>query len=298
MQIWPWCRNEPNAPAEAALATSAPGSTTSALFPPSSRWTRLSARAAASPTLRPAAVEPVNDTTDTSGASTTAAPTPASPGSRCSRPSGSPASSKTRTMLTPPDTAVRRSGLSSTALPSARAGATDRIARISGKLNGEITETTPAGTRRASDQRGSPVLSTSPRGWVGRAAASKQIPAAISVSIPAFGRVEPASRTIQSCTSAAWASHSSPARRSTAARSAGLRRAQSRWASAAARAAAATSSGVATPTWPRVSPVAGSTTGWVPPVPLVNSSSSRVMITPVWSVPCRPGAAAGRPRSS
>ena len=45
MQIWPWCMNDPNAAAEAALARSAPGSTISALLPPSSRWARLSSRA-------------------------------------------------------------------------------------------------------------------------------------------------------------------------------------------------------------------------------------------------------------
>ena len=110
MQIWPWCRNEPNAPAEAASARSAPGRTTSALLPPSSRWARLRWRAAASPTLRPAAVEPVKEMTETSGASTTATPTSVPPGSSCSSPAGSPASSKTRTSATPPQTAVRGSG--------------------------------------------------------------------------------------------------------------------------------------------------------------------------------------------
>jgi hypothetical protein len=50
--------------------------------------------------------------------------------------------------------------LSTTALPSASAGATDRIDRISGTLNGEITPTTPTGTRRSIDSRGSLVGSS------------------------------------------------------------------------------------------------------------------------------------------
>ena len=50
---------------------------------------------------------------------------------------------------------MRGSGLSTTALPRASAGATERIDRISGKLNGAITPTTPAGRRRARLSRGS-----------------------------------------------------------------------------------------------------------------------------------------------
>jgi hypothetical protein len=87
-------------------------------------------------------------------------------------PSGRPASWKTRASTYPPHTAVRGSGLSSTALPSASAGATDRIERISGKLKGEMTPTTPAGTRRANDIRGFAVARISPSGCDGRAAAS------------------------------------------------------------------------------------------------------------------------------
>ncbi len=108
----------------------------------------------------------------TSGASTTAAPMSAPPGSSDRSPGGSPASSKIRTSVTPPQTAVRGSGLSSTALPSASAGATARIERISGKLNGAITDTTPTGRRRAKDQRFSFEVSTSPAGREGSADAS------------------------------------------------------------------------------------------------------------------------------
>ena len=92
-------------------------------------------------------MEPVNETTRTAGSVTTASPTSAPPGSTCSRPGGSPASSNTRASTTPPETAVRGSGLRMTALPRASAGATERMARIWGKLNGAMTPTTPTGTR-------------------------------------------------------------------------------------------------------------------------------------------------------
>ncbi len=65
-------------------------------------------------------------------------------------------------MPTPPVTTVRGSGLSSTALPRASAGATERMLRISGTLNGEITPTTPAGTRLAIESRGCSLGSSSP----------------------------------------------------------------------------------------------------------------------------------------
>ena len=77
-----------------------------------------------------------------------------------------------RAIVTPPVTAVRGSGLSTTALPSASAGATDRMPRMIGTLNGEITPTTPAGSRRAIDRRGSSLGISSPYARLGSAAAS------------------------------------------------------------------------------------------------------------------------------
>lgn len=67
---------------------------------------------------------------------------------------------------------MRGSGLRTTALPSASAGATARIARMVGTLNGAMTPTTPAGTRRAKDSRGAEVRSSSPYGCDGSAEAS------------------------------------------------------------------------------------------------------------------------------
>src|SRR5918997_1563193 len=77
-------------------------------------------------------------------------------GRTCRTPSGSPASSKIRAIDTPPHTAVRGSGLRTTAFPRASAGATERMARTRGKLNGEMTPTTPTGMRRGQAQAGLP----------------------------------------------------------------------------------------------------------------------------------------------
>ena len=88
----------------------------------------------------------------------------APPGSTLKRPSGRPASSKILASVTPPETDVRGSGFRITALPSARAGATARMDRINGKLNGEMTPTTPTGTRRDMLRIGSRVRSSSPYG--------------------------------------------------------------------------------------------------------------------------------------
>lgn len=68
-----------------------------------------------------------------------ASPASAPPGRTCRTPSGKPASSKMRASTKPPDSTVRGSGFRTTALPRARAGATARAERMSGKLNGEIT---------------------------------------------------------------------------------------------------------------------------------------------------------------
>ena len=52
-------------------------------------------------------------------------------------------------MSSPPTTAVCTSGLSTTVLPSASAGATERIASSNGKFHGVMIPTTPSGTRTA-----------------------------------------------------------------------------------------------------------------------------------------------------
>ncbi len=162
MQIWPWWMNEPNAPTDVARSTSTSSSTISAELPPSSRCTRLRCSPASRATARPAFVDPVNAMTRTSGSVTSASPTSAPPGRTCSTSPGSPARSKISASTAPPVTEVRGSGFTMTALPSASAGATERMDRIVGTLNGAMTPTTPAGTRRAMLSRGCGVRSSSP----------------------------------------------------------------------------------------------------------------------------------------
>jgi hypothetical protein len=77
-----------------------------------------------------------------------------------------------RAWMKPPATAVRWSGLATTALPSASAGAIDRVERISGTLNGEMTPTTPTGTRLSRLSRGWLLGRMSPIGRDASAAAS------------------------------------------------------------------------------------------------------------------------------
>src|ERR1035438_5425134 len=151
---------------------------------------RLRCCPASAPMWRPTAVDPVNEMTRTRGWVISASPVPGPPGSTCSSPSGRPASSKTRARTTPPQTAVRGSGLSTTASPRASAGATERIARICGKLNGEITPTTPTGTRSAQLSRGDSLGSTSPSGREGSVAASGTCPATRGASRPPLGPAE------------------------------------------------------------------------------------------------------------
>ena len=83
------------------------------------------------------------------GSVTSTAPVSGPPAMTCSRPPGSPAASKMRAMTTPPARADFGSGLMTTALPSASAGAADRRASCSGAFHGAITPTTPTGMRRA-----------------------------------------------------------------------------------------------------------------------------------------------------
>ena len=124
-----------------------------ALLPPSSSETFFSMPPASWPTRRPTAVEPVNDTTGMFGSVTSASPTSAPPTTTCSSPSGRPASRKTAANIAPPTTGVCGSGLRTTALPRASAGATTRMPSTDGEFQGVIAPMTPAGTRRTIDSR-------------------------------------------------------------------------------------------------------------------------------------------------
>ena len=169
-------------------------------------------------------------------------------------------------MSTPPDTAVCTSGFRTTALPSARAGATARMDRICGKFHGLITPTTPSGTRLAMLCRPASLVGSSwPIGWVGSAAASHSSPRTSSTSKAALPGMAPPSRTSQRSNSARLSSSTRAARRISAARCGPGWAAQSGCALLAAAAAAAMSAALARPTRASTSPVAGSTDFSSPP---------------------------------
>ena len=95
----------------------------------------------------------MNDTSETFGSVTIASPTSAPPTTIWSRPSGRPASANTAANIAPPTTGVCGSGFRTTALPSARAGATTRMPSTLGEFHGVIAPTTPTGTRRTIERR-------------------------------------------------------------------------------------------------------------------------------------------------
>lgn len=99
-------------------------------------------------TWRPTFSEPVKEMTFGTGCSMSASPISAmSVTTTFSSPAGSPASSKTLATRPPPQIGVFWWGLSTTALPSASAGATDLTDSRNGKLKGLMTPTTPTGRR-------------------------------------------------------------------------------------------------------------------------------------------------------
>ena len=129
MQIWPWWKNEPHAAEvdrllDVGVVEDDQRGVAAELEVGALEVARRPPRR---PRGRPA-VEPVNEMTRTCGSATMRLrrrrPRPAAAGAR--RRAGRPPR-RHAAMLTPPVTTVRGSGLSSTALPSASAGATERM---------------------------------------------------------------------------------------------------------------------------------------------------------------------------
>ena len=145
--------NPATAPAiwAAARAGSASGSTMAGFWPPISACTATPRPAAAPTTDRPAATEPVNDTRST--LSTTAFPVAASPGRTANRASGSTGSSSSANRRA--HAVASGAGLSTTALPKAKAGAAFQIGMASGKFHGVTSPATPRG-RRVVNERPAP----------------------------------------------------------------------------------------------------------------------------------------------
>jgi hypothetical protein len=144
---WPLFMRPEKASIPAMDGTSTSSSTIAALLPPSSSDTRLRRSVASAPTLRPAAVDPVNETLSTPGWVTRYSLTARSAGSTDSTPSGSPAS----TNSSPSQSAsigVSGAGFRMTVQPASRAGTTLLTAMNSGTFQGMIAATTPTGSRR------------------------------------------------------------------------------------------------------------------------------------------------------
>ena len=89
-QIWPWCRNEPHAPGGRRRLDVRVLEHDQRAVAAQLEHERLSLRPAASPTLRPVAVEPVNEIILTFGSSTSAWPTSAPPGEHVQHALGQP----------------------------------------------------------------------------------------------------------------------------------------------------------------------------------------------------------------
>src|SRR5262249_1583838 len=99
--------------------------------------------------LRPTSVEPVKETSAALGSVTTASPiSRLPPTTTFSTPSGRPASSKMRACIKPPVIGVSLDGLSTTSLPTARAGASERMVRLIGEFHGLMIAITPSGLRK------------------------------------------------------------------------------------------------------------------------------------------------------
>ena len=121
-QVWPALANPPQTQPETALARSASAQTICGSLPPSSSTLPFIRSAHSSPTLRPTSTEPVKKIFAVD-ASHSACPIAPPPCTVRTRPSGKPASSKTR-WIRSPSRGVRLAGFSTTPLPAISASAT------------------------------------------------------------------------------------------------------------------------------------------------------------------------------
>src|SRR4029079_6756467 len=119
-------------------------------LPPISRWTFLNDGAAASETVRPTSVDPVNETMRIVSLTSIALPTlPPPPVTRFTTPRGMPASSRILTKFNA-DSGVSVAGLKTTVLPQTSAGMIFQDGIAIGKFHGVMIAATPIGwgTRR------------------------------------------------------------------------------------------------------------------------------------------------------
>ena len=148
VQRWPAVPAAEKTMPRVARSRSADGPTIAALLPPSSSRERPNRAATRGPTSRPIRVEPVAESSATAGSSTRARPTAASPRTTCATSGEKPDSDSARDSRE--DEASAHSGACSegfqtTVSPHTRAMAVFHDHTATGKLNAEITPTTPSG---------------------------------------------------------------------------------------------------------------------------------------------------------
>ena len=149
MQIWPWCSQAPQAIADAATSRSASSSTISEFLPPSSSDTFFRWRPASSPTRRPTPVEPVNEIMATSRIGAQRLARLGAAGQHVQHALGQAGLLEGAGDDEAAGQRGLRVGLEHHRVAGSKRRRHTARDRISGKLKGEITPTTPCGTRRA-----------------------------------------------------------------------------------------------------------------------------------------------------
>jgi hypothetical protein len=149
VQRCPVVPNPPQRPPSMARSRLASSSTIIGFLPPSSSEQCLKLLAAVVPTVRPTAVEPVNEIARTSACSVSGAPTlDPNPVTMLITPFGTPASLNVRTRLKV-ESGVSCAGLITHVLPHTMAGKSFQEGIAMGKFHGVIIPHTPSGWRTA-----------------------------------------------------------------------------------------------------------------------------------------------------
>ena len=148
VQRWPAVPAAEKTMPRTARSRSALGATTAALLPPSSSSERPNRSATRGPTSRPIRVEPVAESSATPGCPTSASPASGPPSTTCDRPAGAPCSASACRSTAWQASEVRgvsSEGFQTTGSPQTSATAVFHDHTAAGKLNAEITPTTPSG---------------------------------------------------------------------------------------------------------------------------------------------------------
>ncbi|GII82288.1 hypothetical protein Ssi03_02780 [Sphaerisporangium siamense] len=257
MQASPWLKKAPSTAQATAEGRSASSQTIRQFFPPSSIRVGVWLTAAAWMTARPAPGEPVKATFLTPGWVTRIRPCSGPPCTTDTTSSGS--TSATSSQIRVGVIGVCSPGLSTTALPAARAGASLPPVWIGGQLKGMIAPTTPYGTSSVvSSENG--VCRAWPCSATMAPAKKSNRPMQANTSPRAWSSGLPFSRVSIRAISSAWARRVSATAFSALARSAAGRAAQTGWAAATRATAAPISSPLCGRTQVISEPSAGSLT--------------------------------------